>query len=615
MGRAAPSALLAVVTLAVSSTCNGFVTNCKPFVWRPTPTSSLSAEASEGGEDDEDWRDFRAKLVMSHRQKEGAGLAESIPADNSTTATRARDQSKTEESSLHWAYESGDAIEVGSIILACPEQDFGYGLRQQYFHKCLVLVTYHDERSLTKGIILNRPTDLVFGDEDLCNADGSPLKDTRPGRKWRTMYGGEVKGLDSDDPEQTVLHCLDSNAAKEVSTKVLTNLYWTTMAGARLLVTDGHAEPEDFIVYCGYAGWGAGQLSGELERGAWHMVTASGSLVKEVKRTIDAAHPERAGLDTWAMLMEKIGRKSEVSRSEGRFDDLMLLEWAKHNLVLQDKVFAKTVEEESVAIMERLSNLESIGPGTIIRSASPSDKDDEQPFLLDGQEFLESCILILQDDDTITVAAMLNIPSAHSVDIDIDDAENDEETKKQVISIPQRYGGRFGLKGQSTKPTVWLHNSESLKKAKVGSPLGDNESNFWCCSQNDVATALLANDGLAAAQDFICINGFTVWEKSKEEDVIDGLVAEILYGKFDVVPSEWSEEVYEELIVQNESILTPKNLDSQLELAQEIWKCAGGSTASNSSGKGTKASVDLAEMAKKSWWSTFLLGDPSLRFG
>lgn len=614
MGRATQSstlALLAVVTL-VASSCNGFVANSKHFVERPT--SSLSAEASEVGEDDEDWREFRAKLVMSHREKESEGPAESIPADNSTTATRARNQSKTEESSLHWAYESGDAIEVGSIILACPEQDFGHGLRQQYFHKCLVLVTYHDERSFTKGIILNRPTDLVFRDEDLCNADGSPLEDTRPGRKWRTMYGGEVKGLDSDDPEQTVLHCLDSNAAKEVSTKVLNNLYWTTMAGARLLVTDGHAEPEDFIVYCGYAGWSAGQLSGELERGAWHMVTASGSLVEEVKRTVDATHPDRAGLDTWAMLMEKIGRKSEVSRSEGRFDDLMLLEWAKHNLVFHDKVFAKkTVEEESVAIVERLSNLGSIGPGTIIRSASPSDKDGEQPFLLDDQEFLESCILILQDDDTITVGAMLNIPSSDSVDIDIDDAENEEETKKQVISIPQRYGGRFGLKGQSTKPTVWLHNSESLKKAKVGSPLGDNESNFWCCSQNDVATAL-ADGGLAAVQDFICINGFTVWEKSKEEGVIEGLLAEILYGKFDVVPSEWSEEVYEELIAQNESILTTKNLDSQLELAQEAWKCAGGSTTSNSNGKETKVSYDLAEMAKKSWWSTFLLGDPSLRF-
>lgn len=598
------------------------------FVGRTRPTfssfsalSSSSSSASDGGEDDVDWRDFRAKLIMSHRAKESEAPADSIPANNSTTA--ARNHSKTEESSHHWAYESGDAIEIGSIIVARPEQDFGYGLRQHYFHKSLVLVTYHDERSFTKGIILNRPTDLVFGDEDLCNADGSSLEDTQPGRKWRIMYGGEVKGLDDPDPEQTVLHCLNSDAAQEVSTKILNNLYWTTMAGARLLVTNGHAEAEDFIVYCGYAGWSAGQLSAELERGAWHMVQTSGSLVEEVKRTVDADHPERAGLDTWAMLVGKISRTSEGTRSEGKFDDLMLLEWAKHNLVFNDKVFAKkSIEEESVAIMERLSNLESIGPGTIIRSSSPSNKDEELPFLLDDQEFLQSCILILQDDDAITVGVILNIPSAHSIDVEIttgsQDAKSDEKNKKQVISIPRRYGGRFGLKGETTKPTVWLHNCESLKDERVGSPLGDDKSNFWCCSQNDVASAL-AVDGLATAQDFICINGFSVWEKPKEEGVIGGLLAEILYEKFDVVPTEWAEEVYEELITQNEGILTSENLDSQLLLAQEIWNCAGGSTggssASESGGKMGTGASGLAKMARKSWWSTFLLGDPSLRFG
>jgi len=574
-------------------------------------TSLLSAMSD--GKDDEDWRDFRAKLIMSYRDPD-VTTANNCTTSSSTN-TSYNNHSKTQDS--HWAYESGDAIEVGSIILACPEQDFGYGLRQHYFHKSIVLVTYHDERSFTKGIILNRPTDLIFGDEDLCNADGSPLEDTQPGRKWRTMYGGEVRGLESDDPEQHVLHCLNSTAAKEVSTKLLNNVYWTTMAGARLLVTDGQAEPEDFIVYCGYAGWSAGQLASELERGAWQMLQTSGSLVEEIKRTVDVTHPERAGLDTWTMLMEKIGRTSEASRSAGHFDELMLLEWAKHNLVFNDKVFAKkSFEEESESIMDRLSDLEIISPGTIIRSASPTDNDKERPFLLDDQEFMESCTLILQDDDVVTVGAIVNVPSAHSVDIEIV-AENDAENKKkQVVSIPQRYGGRFGLKGQSTKPTVWLHNCDSLKGAKVGSPLGDDESNFWCCSQNDVVSALTnaGSQAKALAPNFICINGFTVWEKPKEEGFIGGLLAEILYGKFVFVPREWSEEVFEELIAQNESILTTENLDSHLEMAREAWKCAGGSTTSNTKGEGKKAE-GLADMAKKSWWSTFLLGDPSLRLG
>ena len=584
-----------ILLLADQSHCFLHPSSSRPSHWPHwsslLPSSSLSS--SEG--EDEDWRDFRAKLVMSHRQ-EGVN--------------------KTDTS--HWAYESGDAIEVGSLILACPEQDFGRGLRQQYFHKSVVLVIAHDERSFTKGIILNRPTDLVFGDENFCNRDGSPLRDAQPGRRWRCMYGGEVKGLESDDPEQTILHCLTSDAAKEVSSEVLNNVYWTTMAGARLLVTDGHASPDDFLVYCGYAGWSAGQLAGELDRGAWMMLQTSSGLVAEIKRTVDATHPERAGLDTWNMLVEKIGRELEASKSEGRFDDLMLLEWARHNLLLKHKLFAKkSVKEESNAIVERLGDLvESVGPGTMIRSASPSAEDDEQPFLLDDQEFSESCILIIQDDDAITVGVILNIPSAHSVDIEVgvEDVGTSPTTGNQTMSIPQRFGGRFGLKGQQTKPTVWLHNCEKLKEAKVGSPLGDDKS-FWCCSQNDVSSALATTD-VATLQDFICVNGFTVWEKSREEDTVGGLLAEILSRKFDVVPQEWSEDIYLDLVEQNESILTTQNLDSELELAREAWENAGGTSTlyGKEKCKGTEAEA-LANMARKSWWATFLLEDPSLRFG
>jgi putative AlgH/UPF0301 family transcriptional regulator len=254
----------------------------------------------------------------------------------------------------------------------------------------------------------------------------------------------------------------------------------------------------------------------------------------------------------------------------------------------------------------------------MIRSASPRAEDDEQPFLLDDQEFSESCILIIQDDDAITVGVILNIPSAHSVDIEVgvEDVGTSPTTGNQTMSIPQRFGGRFGLKGQQTKPTVWLHNCERLKEAKVGSPLGDDKSGgFWYCSQNDVSSALATAD-VATLQDFICVNGFTVWEKSREEDTVGGLLAEILSGKFDVVPQEWSEDIYFDLVEQNESILTTQNLDSKLELAREAWENAGGTSTlyGKEKCKGTESEA-LANMARKSWWATFLLEDPSLRFG
>jgi hypothetical protein len=65
-----------------------------------------------------------------------------------------------------WAYDSGHVIEQGAVILGGVEQDFGFGLRQQYFHKAVILVIDHDEKVFTKGIILNRPTDQLLMDEN-----------------------------------------------------------------------------------------------------------------------------------------------------------------------------------------------------------------------------------------------------------------------------------------------------------------------------------------------------------------------------------------------------------------------------------------------------------------
>ena len=50
-------------------------------------------------------------------------------------------------------------IEQGSVLLGGVEQDFGFALRQQYFHKCVILVVAHEPQSFTRGIILNRPSE------------------------------------------------------------------------------------------------------------------------------------------------------------------------------------------------------------------------------------------------------------------------------------------------------------------------------------------------------------------------------------------------------------------------------------------------------------------------
>lgn len=91
-----------------------------------------------GDDTEEDWRNFRAKLVMQYRND---GVKE-------------LKKEKSSSSSTSWAYESGDTIEKGSIILSRPptaaSDDEEGGLIQQYFHKSIILVVEHEEKVFTK---------------------------------------------------------------------------------------------------------------------------------------------------------------------------------------------------------------------------------------------------------------------------------------------------------------------------------------------------------------------------------------------------------------------------------------------------------------------------------
>ena len=145
---------------------------------------------------EEDWRDFRARLVAQEQKHEKDDAAPAIIATDST-----------------WTYELGDVIEEGCVILSRHEHDFCYGLKQQYFHKSIMLVLEHEETSMTDGIILNRPTSRVLTDKD--------------GNSWSLWYGGPVRGIDDDQEGQlafTCLHSLTSDVAKRLSNKIIKDI-------------------------------------------------------------------------------------------------------------------------------------------------------------------------------------------------------------------------------------------------------------------------------------------------------------------------------------------------------------------------------------------------------
>jgi hypothetical protein len=152
-----------------------------PLLARPNDDDDDDEESNLPDNEEGDWRTFRAKLVMSEG---GTGTAASAAPSSALmpsasgigdgTAAIADDLDLdgfgalfsdakiagfTPLSPSQWAYDSGKVVERGAVILGGVEQDFGFGLRQQYFHKAVILVLDHDENTFTKGIILNRPSD------------------------------------------------------------------------------------------------------------------------------------------------------------------------------------------------------------------------------------------------------------------------------------------------------------------------------------------------------------------------------------------------------------------------------------------------------------------------
>ena len=81
-------------------------------------------------ESNSDWSSFRAKLVA---QEQGQTVDSGVSIDDG------------------WVYDGGTLVEQGTVLLGGSQQEYGFGLRQQYFHKCVLLILAHDEKVFTQG--------------------------------------------------------------------------------------------------------------------------------------------------------------------------------------------------------------------------------------------------------------------------------------------------------------------------------------------------------------------------------------------------------------------------------------------------------------------------------
>ena len=235
--------------------------------------------------------------------------------------------------------------------------------------------------------------------------------------------------------------------------------------------------------------------AGELDRKSWYMcATDSGTLLKELARQSKGVDPRDAGLDTWELLMNMIGREELAKECSGSFDDLMLKEWSQANLVkfdygtlgltknpaAGDIDLAKATVDDMIEATAKWAQKQEITPGTLLRASSA----DRSPFLLQKQEMHHGLLLVIQEDDKVSLGCMLNQVSMKGVDI--------RKVGSSNISIPIRYGGDYAIKGQG--PLLWIHCNQKLRDAGLGEPIGEDQSKgFWKCSQEEAVESITYN--------------------------------------------------------------------------------------------------------------------------
>lgn len=144
---------------------------------------------------------------------------------------------------------------VGSFLVASR------GLLDPNFsHTVVLLLDYSESGAL--GLIINRPTEVKLG-EIVTDLEGVQ---ERPETVW---VGGPVAHW------QMVL-LLRSRKKLEGADQVFEDIQFTASRVVLERVLEGDAE---FRVYAGYAGWGSGQLEGEIERGGWHVLPGDADMV------------------------------------------------------------------------------------------------------------------------------------------------------------------------------------------------------------------------------------------------------------------------------------------------------------------------------------------------
>ena len=380
---------------------------------------------------------------------------------------------------------------------------------------------------------------------------------------------------------------------------------------------------------------GGGQLKGELERNSWYMVaTDSQTLLKELARQSDGADPRDAGLETWTLLMNMIGRSETAKQYFVEFDDLMLKEWAFSNLLStaagggggRQQRNPEDFNSNPELVEQLLGLLENRSEPQIEGALVSASGVDRSPFLLQKQEFHKSIVLMLKDDKLATVGVILNRPSTKGIDIQVDDLKSGG---KKVVTIPMRFGGPYSVQGEES--LLWIHSNELLRKANIGHPISNSQKGgIWKCTTKDVMKAV--GEGIVPPEEFIVVSGVSVWPK--QDGTEQGIQGELELRNFEMVPKPVQDDMWS-ILLKQQMLLKKTNFIQSLKLSEDAWSCTNTNKVSAGNEKqrmenpllGLGENFDeeddsfvfksnykvsqLSDDALRGWCAVFLLGLPN----
>ena len=151
---------------------------------------------------------------------------------------------------------AGQAPAQGKFLVASR------ALRGPAFAETVILLVHYDETG-AMGLIVNRPTDL-----DAVQA--------LPRLPQLAQYDGQMY-IGGPVSQRRVMALLRAERPPPDTATIIGDVHFSPLNEA--VLTTPARDASALRLYLGYAGWGPGQLDAELERGSWHVVTASVDLV------------------------------------------------------------------------------------------------------------------------------------------------------------------------------------------------------------------------------------------------------------------------------------------------------------------------------------------------